>query len=669
MDFDLASKHKREVEQRRKEAKRKLDQQRKDDHQRATMEQEHREREEARLQEAEEERQRLEREALLNEGVRYLARLRPYPSSRTDDKIELPPSALQELERQGALERGTLLTFQVALPSIATKVGVAVSSGSTGRTHAGVAEFTAEEGTVGVPPRVALCLTKGCGLDSLQSVSQVEVRYVRLPRPSKSRVKFQPRGQGFHAGGLKKVRIDLEHVLQESLRGHTALTEGDWLPIRHDGYTYELVVRELEPDSSIALIDTDLTVEVLPSEQTEADLLAEEERKAQEEAAIRETAMKEATRLERARMCALSLPPEPEAGPDTVLLLVRLPNGSRLQRRFGRAERLEQALAWVESEPSSFVEPGCFRLVQKWPGHCRELGPNEASETILALGFAKQEALFLQTLGPEPPQDLPSSAENIPDVSVIGIGGTSSASGSSKLAPSGAWAAAEERAHEALDRRLNGEGTPTATISAQPDLAECTGTELVAVFERLVALGMQPEKAAVASKRFAAQLRELGDMGFENWLEAVDLLERYGGRLLRVANLLSEQAASGTDITIGSSSSVPPSTTKAQVSSAPKPAAATPTALPKEIVAAKFQELIATGISPTEAAARAIQIVRESLMAEEPSSAASVGLPFQQQLVELAAMGFTDEERNRSLLRKYAGRMERVIEGLCSDGV
>ncbi|CAE7362944.1 unnamed protein product [Symbiodinium natans] len=40
-----------------------------------------------------------------------------------------------------------------------------------------VAEFTAEEGTVGVPPRVALCLTKGAGLQTLDAMAQVEVRY------------------------------------------------------------------------------------------------------------------------------------------------------------------------------------------------------------------------------------------------------------------------------------------------------------------------------------------------------------------------------------------------------------------------------------------------------------------------------------------------------------
>lgn len=116
MDFDLANKHKKEVEQRRREAKRKLEEKKKEEEIRASLEQEQRDRELRRLQQAEEDRKRAEAERQLNEGIRYCMRLRPYPSSRTDDKLELPPSALEELERQGALEKGTLLTFAVSLP-------------------------------------------------------------------------------------------------------------------------------------------------------------------------------------------------------------------------------------------------------------------------------------------------------------------------------------------------------------------------------------------------------------------------------------------------------------------------------------------------------------------------------------------------------------------------
>jgi len=626
MDFDLAKKHSKEVEQRRREAKRKLEQQRRDQEMQAAMEKEHREREIERLRQAEEERQRAEKEALQNGGVRYSSLLRPYPSSRTDDKLELPPSALEELERQGALERGTLLTFAVSCPDGGAAKGGA-SSSSFGTTHAGVAEFTAEEGTVGVPPRVALCLTKGSGLDSLAAVGQVEVRYLRLPRSAKSLAKLQPRGEGFHIGGASAVRMDLQHVLQETLRGHTALSEGDWLPIRHNGVTYELVVRALEPEQHIALLDTDLTVEVLPSEQTEAELRAEEERKAREEALAREAEERERLRLERAAQKAAALGPEPAAGPDVVQLLLRLPDGTRLQRRFLREMVLGQVLDWVESEPSSRVRPGEFRVVQKWPGHCRELGPAEAEEKLGSLNFARQEALFLQHLG----QEAPAGADALVQQETPAEVAAPSAAPSAANAGGGAWSAAQESAHEALDARLEGrEGTPTAAARSEPALAEVRGQELVGVFDRLKALGMRPPEAAIAAKKYAAQLKELGEMGFENWVEAVELLEKYGGRLLRVANLLSERAVLAPEA----------------VSLPPAPVQVPPA--PVQVPAAPAGGAVEANAEPAEAAS-----------APSPSDV-------EEKLRELAAMGFADEERNKGLLRKYAGRLERVIEALVS---
>jgi len=635
MDFDLANKHKKEVEQRRREAKRKLEQQRRDEQQQAAMEQEQREREIARLRQVEEDRLRAEKEALQNDGVRYCARLRPIPSARTDDKLELPPSALQELERQGALERGALLTFAVTCPRGPPAGGEQhpALAALGGGTHAGVAEFTAEEGTVGVPPRVALCLTKGSGLESLAAVGDVEIRYMRLPRSAKSRVKLQPRGEGFHIGGASAVRMDLQHVLQETLRGHTALTEGDWLPIRHNGVTYELVVRSLEPDPHLALIDTDLTVEVLPSEQTEAELRAEEERKAREEAAAREAEERERERLERARQKALALSPEPEASPAAVQLLLRLPDGRRLTRRFSRTQMLGEILDWVESEPSSLVQPGEFRLVQKWPGHCRELGPAEAEEKISSLSFGRQEALFLQHLSKE---GLPNAgADSAPDRQEDGDaegGGETRAPPQTAppvAVPGGAlWAEAEERAHEALDRRLEGSvGTPTANARSEPALGEIRGQELVGVFERLVALGMKPPEAAMAAKKYAAQLKELSEMGFENWIEAVKLLEKYNGRLLRVANLLSEQIGETNASEVFPVTSVAPE--------------ATATSVPPGVMA---QE--AASLAPPE----------------EASGSQADGV--EAKLTDLAAMGFVDEERNKALLRKYAGRLDRVVDAL-----
>jgi len=689
--FDnLGAKHKREVEQRRKDAKRKLEAQKRDDEMRSAMEAEQRSREVERLRLEEEARLRNEEEKRLNDGVRFVAHLQPRPLARADDKLHLPPSALEELMQQGAIEKGTLLTFSISVPQAR---GDEVSTLVVGTTHAGVAEFTAEEGTVGVPPRVALCLTRGAGLDTLGAARQVEVRYVRLPRSAKSVVRFQPRGEGFHAGGIQNRRIDLEHTLQESLRGHTALTEGDWLPIRHEGYTFELIVRELGPESKLALLDTDLTVEVLPSEQTEAELQAEEQRKAREEAAAREAEERERLRLEHARRQALRLDAEPVAGPEAVQLRLRIPSGANLMRRFARTVKFEQVMIWVESEPDTNVQPDNFRIVQKWPGHARELGPAEANQTLHELGFARQEALFLQHLAEQPG----AAADEQDDAAQSGEPATAAASGSRAAPPqlpagaadAGAWAAAEEQAHQDLDRRLERVESPTNALKEQ-SLDSLHGQELVGIFERLVALGMPPPDAAVASKKYPAQLKELGEMGFENWVDAVPLLDKYNGRLVRVINLLSEgMATSELNVPMATPAAPPPAAapTTQPAAEAAAPAAAPqrsqgPANLPKEVVQAKFKELVAAGVTPNEAATRAIKEVRAALAAgagpavaaqpaaaspeAPPAQAAPVVLDEEEKLRELANMGFVDEQQNRAMLKKYAGRMERVVDALCN---
>jgi len=248
------------------------------------------------------------------------------------------------------------------------------------------------------------------------------------------------------------------------------------------------------------------------------------------------------------------------------------------------------------------------------------------------------------------------------------------------------WSAAEERAREALDARLDRVESPTSALK-EGSLEEVKGTELVGVFERLVALGMRPQPAADAAKKFGAQLKELGEMGFEDWLEAVTLLERYNGRVLRVANLLSERAAEGlgpeTPVAIPAAARQAPFTAvPAATASAPKQPATKATPLDKEVVAAKFRELVAGGMAPNDAATRAIQLVREEMSASavaavaapvatqaadipEPATEVTAAPSYEEKLPELAAMGFTDEERNRTLLRKYAGRMDRVVDALC----
>ena len=192
-----------------------------------------------------EEEKRLELERITG-GISYCKQLKAVPVDGDGDKVVLPVSALEELNPQDALDIGPL-TFQLTTPD-----GV--------KTHAGVSEFTAEEGTIGLPPKVALSLTKGRALSTL---SMVQVRYVRLGKGTFAT--FQPQGGGFGAG---RDDIDMKALLEKALGArHTTLTLGDWVPVRHEGATVVLVVRELRPEQQVTLIDTDVEAEFLPSEE------------------------------------------------------------------------------------------------------------------------------------------------------------------------------------------------------------------------------------------------------------------------------------------------------------------------------------------------------------------------------------------------------------------
>lgn len=138
------------------------------------------------------------------------------PTSQDGERITLPSSALESLESQSAIDPSRPLTFEVC---VVDEVGLVIST-----THVGVAEFTAEEGTVGVPPKTALSLTKERG----GGLTQLRVKYVKLPMPAKSFVRFQPRGEGFHSQGAEVVSLDLKAVLERELSRHTAISKGDW---------------------------------------------------------------------------------------------------------------------------------------------------------------------------------------------------------------------------------------------------------------------------------------------------------------------------------------------------------------------------------------------------------------------------------------------------------
>lgn len=78
-------------------------------------------------------------------------------------------------------------------------------------------------------------------------------------------------------------------------------------------------------------------------------------------------------------------------------------------------------------------------------------------------------------------------------------------------------------------------------IGKEPTLEKLQGQELVELFHRLMAGGIRPpERAAAAAQKYGAQIRELAAMGFSDCCRMLELLGKYNGRMLRVANALAE---------------------------------------------------------------------------------------------------------------------------------
>lgn len=120
-------------------------------------------------------------------------------------------------------------------------------------THAGVLEFTAQEGKVYIPQWM---------MRQLELSEGDLIRIASTTLPLGTFVKIQPQSPAF------LDITDPKAVLENALRQYAALTEGDIIAIRYNGKVYELQCLEVKPDSNvnrgITIIETDLGVDFAP---------------------------------------------------------------------------------------------------------------------------------------------------------------------------------------------------------------------------------------------------------------------------------------------------------------------------------------------------------------------------------------------------------------------
>lgn len=190
---------------------------------------------------------------LAGRGIMFSRILEAVSFQGNGDKIKLPPSCFTELSDQGAFDKGPLY-FQLSVIHQEGPSDMNNTDPKLATTHSGVLEFTAEEGSVGLPPHVWSNLFN---VDAPKA-PLVEVCYVWLPKGTYA--KLQPDLVGFSDIPNHKA------VLETSLRQLATLSQGDMVTVNHGILTYKLRVLELKPSSSVSVLETDIEVDIVGSD-------------------------------------------------------------------------------------------------------------------------------------------------------------------------------------------------------------------------------------------------------------------------------------------------------------------------------------------------------------------------------------------------------------------
>ncbi|KAL1307815.1 hypothetical protein HN51_049715 [Arachis hypogaea] len=195
--------------------------------------------------------QQMQESLIAGRGIVFYRLLEAVPCQGNGDKIKLPPSCFTELSDQGALDKGPMY-FQLSLVHTEGSSSIEdIDKEKQGTTHSGVLEFTAEEGSVGLPPHVWSNLFS----EGMVKSPLVEVRYVWLPKGTYA--KLQPERVGFSDLPNHKA------ILETSLRQHATLSQGDILTVNYGELVYKLRVLELKPSKSVSVLETDIEVDIV----------------------------------------------------------------------------------------------------------------------------------------------------------------------------------------------------------------------------------------------------------------------------------------------------------------------------------------------------------------------------------------------------------------------
>ncbi|KAL1616214.1 ubiquitin fusion degradation protein [Diplodia seriata] len=152
-------------------------------------------------------------------------------------KVFMPPSALDKLTR-----------LHITYPMLFELINGAAQK----RTHAGVLEFTAEEGKIYLPYWLMQTL-------QMEPGDLIQVKSTDLPLGNF--IKLQPQSADF-------LDIsDPKAVLEQAFRNFSCLTLGDVFTFAYNDQVYSIAVLEVKPDKeshAICTLETDLSVDFAP---------------------------------------------------------------------------------------------------------------------------------------------------------------------------------------------------------------------------------------------------------------------------------------------------------------------------------------------------------------------------------------------------------------------
>ena len=170
-------------------------------------------------------------------------------------KIFMPASALDKLTR-----------LHITYPML-----FELSNGQTDKsTHAGVLEFTAEEGKIYLPFWVYPLLTPFLYLQTTKTYTCLKVMQTLLVEPGDLlRIKSTdlPSGQFIKLQAQSTSFLDISDpkaVLENAFRNFSCLTKGDIFTFAYNDQTYEMAVLETKPETeskAISVLETDLEVD------------------------------------------------------------------------------------------------------------------------------------------------------------------------------------------------------------------------------------------------------------------------------------------------------------------------------------------------------------------------------------------------------------------------